>query len=81
MNFPKEKKIFINNINSWISNFLIEELRTEHITDPSALKHSFMGTKNANNPSLPSYLFEHEIIKIDYNTHFENKIFTNDVII
>jgi hypothetical protein len=77
----KERKIFVNNINTWLCNFIIEELRTEHITDPNTIKHTFMGTKNPNNPSPPPYLFEHELIKIDYNFHFENKIFSNDIII
>ena len=77
----KERKVFINNINAWLSNFIIEEFRTEHITDPTVIKYSFMGTKNFNNPSPVPYLFEHELIKIDYNFHFENKIFSNDIII
>ena len=27
----KTRKIFLNNLNSWMSNFIIEEFRTDHL--------------------------------------------------
>ena len=76
----KERKIFLNNMNSWFSNFIIEELRTETIQDPKVIKNEFMGTLNKSKTKLP-YLFQPKEIKIDYNFHYEHEIFTNDVLI
>lgn len=76
----KERKIFLNNMNSWFSNFVIEALRTESIQDPKVIKNEFMGTLNNSKMKLP-YLFQPKEIKIDYNFHYENEIFTNDVFI
>jgi len=76
----KERKIFLNNMNSWFSNFIIEALRTETIQDPKVVKNDFMGTLNKSKTKLP-YLFQPKEIKIDYNFHYEHEIFTNDVFI
>jgi hypothetical protein len=76
----KERKIFLNNMNSWFSNFIIEDLRTETIQDPKVVKNEFMGTLNKSKTKLP-YLFQPKEIKIDYNYHYEHEIFTNDVFI
>ena len=76
----KERKIFLNNMNSWFSNFIIEALRTGTIQDPKVVKNEFMGTLNKTKKKLP-YLFQPKEIKIDYNYHYENEIFTNDVYI
>jgi hypothetical protein len=76
----KERKIFLNNMNSWFSNFIIEDLRTETIQDPKVVKNEFMGTLNKSKTKLP-YLFQPKEIKIDYNFHYEHEIFTNDVFI
>ena len=76
----KERKIFLNNMNSWFSNFVIEALRTESIQDPKVIKNEFMGTLNTSKMKLP-YLFQPKEIKIDYNFHYEHEIFTNDVFI
>jgi adenylate kinase len=77
---PKERKIFLNNMNSWFSNFVIEALRTETVTDPKITKNEFMGTRNNSKMKLP-HLFKPTEIKIDYNFHYEHEIFSNDVII
>ena len=77
---PKERKIFLNNMNSWFSNFVIESLRTESILDQKVTKNEFMGTKNSSNIKLP-HLFEPQEIKIDYNFHYEHEVFKNDVFI
>jgi adenylate kinase len=77
---PKERKIFLNNMNSWFSNFVIEALRTETVTDPKITKNEFMGTRNNSKMKLP-HLFKPTEIKIDYNFHYEHEIFSNDVFI
>lgn len=77
---PKERFVFLNNMNSWFSNFVIESLRTEAISDPKITKNIFMGTKDTSENKLP-YLFEPKVIKIDYNFHYEHEIFSNDVFI
>ena len=41
---PIEKKIFLNDMNSWFSNFVIENLRTDQIKD-AKIKYEFMGTR------------------------------------
>ncbi len=38
-----ERKLFVNNMNSWFSNFIIEEFRTDYLSD-SKLKTVIMGT-------------------------------------
>lgn len=77
---PKDRKIFLNNMNSWLSNFIIENLRTEAVTDPKITKNEFMGTINTSKLKLP-HLFEPKIVKIDYNFHFEHEVFSNDVFV
>ena len=79
-NQQKEKKIFLNNMNSWFSNLLIETLRTESNLDPKVTKNTFMGTLNSSGATLP-YLFKPEIVNVDINYHYESKIFTNDIYI
>ena len=56
MSYQEQKvyKIFLNNMHTWFSNFLIEELRTDHIPKDK-IQYSFMGTKEPSEP-LP-YLF------------------------
>ena len=76
----KERKIFLNNMNSWFSNFIIELLRTEAVVDPRITKNEFMGTLNNSGMKLP-YLFNPKIIKINYNFHFEHEVFSNDIFI
>lgn len=76
----KTRKIFLNNMNSWFSNFVIEELRNETATDIKITKNIFSGTMNNSNMKLPR-LFEPSKIKIDYNLHYDSEIFKNDVFI
>ena len=76
----KKEKIFLNAMDSWFSNFLIETFRTDHLPD-SKLQTEFMGTINDKiRNSLPMY-FKPKIINFDYKTSYENPIFSNDVII
>ena len=74
----KIHKIFINSMDTWFSNFLIEELRTDHIPKEK-IQNSFMGTKSPSG-SLP-YLFEPKIIEINPGYEYNQEIFDNDIII
>ena len=74
----KEINIFLNNMGSWFSNFLIEELRTDHLPN-SKIKYSFMGTNECSQP-LP-YLFEPKLITIKTGYDYTQDIFQNDIII
>ena len=74
----KVHKIFINSMHTWFSNFLIEELRTDHIPKEK-IQYSFMGTKSPSEP-LP-YLFEPKIITINPGYDYNQEIFDNDIII
>ena len=76
---PKIKKFFINNLNSWLSNFIIEEFRTDHLQN-SRFKNEFMGTVNPMPYPLPR-LFKPRITKIDPDGKYNQEVFTNDVFI
>ena len=76
---PVTKKIFLNDMNSWFSSFVIENIRTDD--KPSALtKYEFMGTRQMSSRPLPR-LFTPQEIKIDYNMNYENPVFTNDIFV
>ena len=76
----KKEKIFLNAMDSWFSNFLIETFRTDHLPD-SKFQTEFMGTINDKKRNrLPMY-FKPKIFNFDYNTSFKSDIFTNDIII
>ena len=67
-------------MDSWFSNFIIETFRTDHLPE-SKFQTEFMGTINDKKvKKLPLY-FNPNIINFEYNTAYENSIFTNDVII
>jgi len=78
----KNRKIFINKMNSWKIKYLIDQIRTEHLdqNDIYVAKNYFMGTINKNKPPLP-HLFRPEIVSLDSESHFKNKIFENDIFI
>jgi hypothetical protein len=76
----KDRKIFLNNMNSWLSKFIIDKLRTDTVKDPPQ-KNFFMGTINPKlTPELP-YLFYPDLIKIDRTAPYEGKLFSNDLFI
>ena len=76
----KKQKIFLNAMDSWFSNFIIETFRTDHLPD-SKSQTEFMGTINdKKNQKLPMY-FKPKIINIEFNTAYENIIFSNDIFI
>jgi len=78
----KTRNIFLNNMNSWLSNFIIEELRTEiYEKNPKVIQNKFYGTLN-NNPNLKlPRLFEPTIVEISYAHHYEDDLFKKDVFI
>ena len=76
----KKEKIFINAMDSWFSNFLIETFRTDHLPE-SKFQTEFMGTINDKIKNhLPMY-FKPKIFNFDYNTSYKSDIFTNDILI
>ena len=75
----KERKIFLNSLNSWFSNFVIEEFRTDYIPD-AKIKNVFMGTVDLTDRPLPS-LFEPKIINVEIGFNYNQEIFQNDIFI
>ena len=76
---PKERRFFLNNMNSWLSNFIIEEFRTDHLPD-AKVKNIFMGTTNTSYQPLPRYFHPHVTsIQTDYN--YSQEVFTNEIFI
>ena len=75
----KERKIFLNSMNSWVSNFIIEEMRTDYNPD-ARIKYNFMGTLNSSAQPLPKY-FEPKITKIEIGYNYNQEVFNNDIII
>lgn len=78
----KNRKIFINKMNSWKFKYLIDDIRTEHLDqdDIYVAKNFFQGTINKLRPPL-NPLFKPEIITLDNNSHFKNSVFNNDIFI
>ena len=76
----KKQKIFLNAMDSWFSNFIIETFRTDHLPE-SKSQTEFMGTINDKSvQKLPMY-FKPKIINIEFNTAYENILFSNDIFI
>ena len=73
----KERRIFLSNMNSWFSNFIIEEFRTDYIQNP---KINNMGTLNTSGDPLP-HLFEAKEIEIEIGYNYNQEVFSNDIII
>ena len=61
----KIRRIFINNMNTWFNNSLIEELRNEKEQDKNVIKNIFLGTMDINSKIPLPKLFEPEIV--DFN--------------
>ena len=74
-----ERKLFINNLNSWFSNFIIEEFRTDYLPD-SKLKTNIMGTMDPSGGPLPR-LFEPKETFIEVGYDYSQEIFKNDIFI
>ena len=76
---PVYYKVFLNDMNSWFSRFVIENMRSDLKKD-LLINYNFMGTVQKNSRRLPD-LFTPEIINLDYNDNYQSKIFENDVFI
>ena len=74
-----ERKLFVNNMNSWFSNFIIEEFRTDYLPD-SKLKTVIMGTMDPSGGPLPK-LFEPKETFIEVGYNYSQEIFDNDIFI
>ena len=76
---PVYYKVFLNDMNSWFSRFVIENMRSDLKKD-LLINYNFMGTVQKNSRRLPD-LFTPEIINLDYNDNYQSKIFENDIFI
>ena len=52
LSYIKQRKIFLNCMNSWFSNFIIEEFRTDYLPNENP-QNVFMGTIDINEHPLP----------------------------
>ena len=77
----KERKFFLNNMNSWLSNFIIEAFRSDGLNESKTHKNVFMGTVNNNSYQNLPYLFKPEIVNVEINFNYESKIFDNHIFI
>ena len=76
---PKERKIFLNCMNSWLSNFIIEEFRTDYLPEAKT-KNIFMGTIDLSGRPLPA-LFEPKETTVEIGYNYNQEVFQNDVFI
>ena len=74
-----ERKMFINSMNSWFSNFLIEEFRTDYLPD-SKIKTIIMGTIDPSGGPLPK-LFEPKETYLEVGYNYSQEVFENDILI
>ena len=78
--YIKQRKIFLNCMNSWFPNFIIEEFRTDYLPNANP-QNVFMGTIDINGHPLPR-LFEPTEITVQPDVNYNNqKVFENDIII
>ena len=82
-NVKSKKKIFLNSMESWFSNFIIEYFRTDHMPE-SKNQTEFMCTINSSqeqeNFHIPLH-FEPSIYKFDFNPSYKTELFSNDIFI
>lgn len=77
---PKGKKFFISNVNTFVGQSLIEELRNDHQVDDPISAHEFIGTEsNLENAEIPGGV--KKIIKQDKTRAFRKTILESDVIV
>ena len=66
-------------MNSWLSNFIIEEFRTDYMPEAKMKKNIFMGTIDLSGSPLP-VLFEAKIT-IKIGNKYNQEVFQNDIFI
>ena len=83
-NIKSKKKIFLNSMDSWFSNFIIEYFRTDHMPE-SKNQTEFMCTINSSSEFQENYHiplhFKPSIYKFDFNPSFKTELFSNDIFI
>ena len=80
LSYIKQRKIFLNCMNSWFSTIIIEEFRTDYLPNENP-QNVFMGTIDINEHPLPR-LFESTEITVQPDANYNNqKVFENDIII
>ena len=75
----KERKIFLNCMNSWLSNFIIEELRTDYLPE-AKIQNIFMGTIDLTGGPIPA-LFEPKETTVEIGYNYNQEVFDNDIFI
>ena len=75
----KERKIFLNCMNSWLSNFIIEEFRSDYLPE-AKIKNIFMGTIDLSGRPIPA-LFEPKETTVEIGYNYNQEIFENDIFI
>lgn len=77
---PPGKKFFISNVNTFVGQSLIEELRNEHLVDDPVSAHSFVGTEtNLENAPAPPGVSK--LVSQDKTRSFRKQIMSSDVVI
>ena len=66
-------------MNCWLSNFIIEEFRTDYLPD-AKIKNIFMGTIDLSGRPLPA-LFEPKETTIEIGYNYNQEVFKNDIFI
>ena len=74
-----DQKIFLYNLNSWFSNFIIEEFRTDYLPD-SKIQTIITGTMDPSGGPLPQ-LFEPSFTSIELGYDYSQDVFDNDIFI
>ena len=74
-----DQKIFLNNLNSWFSNFIIEEFRTDYLPE-NKIQTIFTGTMDPSGGPLPK-LFEPNYTTIELGYDYSQDVFNNDIFI
>ena len=76
----RKQKIFLNAMDSWFSNFIIEYFRTDHMPE-SRNQTEFMGTINyPENTHLPLH-FTPSIYTFNFDPSYKSELFSNDIFI
>ena len=74
-----EQKIFLPNLDSWFSNFIIEEFRTDYLPE-SKIQTKITGLMSQNEGPLPK-LFEPSYTTIELGYDYSQEVFDNDIFI
>ena len=74
-----EQKILLPNLDSWFSNFLIEEFRTDYLPE-SKIQNKISGLMTQSEGQLPK-LFEPSYNSIELGYDYSQEVFDNDIFI